>query len=344
MDSQGDVSVTSNVKPLYLVPQDLIDYWRQRKTLAQIDSPLDQTLADNTSVRKSTLGQQSLAGTTTSPTDRDLNAKLVREFAEFLTFKKQRDKLRNTTPNVSNIHHASGRAAYDGKAVDETATLDDVLSRIPSSYRKRAQKILAAWSDRTPGLSIEPVSGNVSVKGVTLDNSNIGSLLAHAASGRKIKPTGFEEVAEISRHLPASLFTNPTWKQRMTEAQRERDRVERHQRDVAVRPHSSQDYYLRDILEEDDDDEEEEEEEEGATGGIEDASDDDNVGRERRRGGDEGNNDEFVDASDSMLSLASGHNKRQKQTGDDFEDSAVVDMGDTWLSIDDPSVRSKTKK
>lgn len=195
---------------LYLVPADVIQSWRNKQTLDDIDRPLDRTVAQ--------ASEKVTRATDSSAPDipYDANQKLLRAFGEFLQYKKLRENAVRPPPPAP----VPLLPSQDAPLVDYTH--DSVIERVPASYRHRAKKILEHWTSHEGGVTFDGSTGQISVNGSPLEGSNIVDLLRDAVSRRKARTTplpGAETLMHYTRShttLPPTIFQNQRWKEGTT--------------------------------------------------------------------------------------------------------------------------------
>lgn len=180
----------------FFVPADIVHAWRRNQRVLELDRPADKQLVDKAVSLERAIGRDGVP-----PTDKQMI--VARRLGEFLASKKSRDVDRTFT--------ASDHVATTARAQDED---DDkrLLSRIPPSYRSKAEKLMGEWSRR--GMTWDS-SGNVYLKGKHVQGASLTSLLHHASSGRRRDPpTGFGHVTRYmtAAHLPPKVYANPRWR------------------------------------------------------------------------------------------------------------------------------------
>lgn len=203
-DDDGDA------RPVYLVPKDILDSWKDNTTIARIDKPLDVNLS-----RASENVTKALKRKRPDDSDYDVNQRLIHELGQFLRYKALRDEQsrefdRGKQPQTSRDEEEEGNTPGD------FYTDENILNAIPPSYRSKAKNILKYWLE-DPSMSVDRKTGRLSISGSPVPGSDVIKLLNDAVSRtkRKDRPAGFDEVY---RHLPKlkrlnpGTFTNPAWR------------------------------------------------------------------------------------------------------------------------------------
>lgn len=185
----------------FFVPADIVHAWRRNQRVLELDRPADKQLAD-----KVVSLEQAIEHDVEPPTDKQII--VARRLGEFLTSKKARNV------NVDNAFTAPSNMITVGKNRGEIAMSKEerVLSQIPPSYRRKAKKLMDAWSQR--GMTWND-SGSIYLKGKLVEGASLPSLLHHASSGRRHSPpTGFGHVIRhmAAEHLPSTVYANPRWR------------------------------------------------------------------------------------------------------------------------------------
>ena len=184
----------------FFVPADIVHAWRRNQRVMELDRPADKQLAD-----KVVSLEQAIERDVEPPTDKQMI--VARRLGEFLTSKKTRNV------DVDDAFTAPSNMATVGKQGEIAMSKDErFLSQIPPSYRRKAKKLMDAWSQR--GMTWND-SGNIYLKGKLVKGASLTSLLHHASSGRRHNPPiGFGHVIRhmAAEHLPSTVYANPRWR------------------------------------------------------------------------------------------------------------------------------------
>lgn len=219
MASRHDSSDGSKTQatPVFLVPQDVLQSWRETNTLSRIDSPLDNVVAKASGAVDNTLREAKASGTDIEQ-DRTINEQLLRQFGEFMNYKKLRDQ-QKLYPQGLGFSPSTGNAApapqnNDAETVQPYGSAESILKNIPKSYQSKAKKLLHLWTRDPQAMTVNPNSGEISVRGSTVQGSNITQLLKHATSKAKYaqQPQGFHPLKQLTQELdiPEQLV-NRAW-------------------------------------------------------------------------------------------------------------------------------------
>jgi len=181
-------------------------------------------------------------------------------------------------------------------------TNEAILQSIPKTYRKRAEKLLDAWNNQE-SFKYDPHTGTVSLNSNPVPDSNVTDLLRSAVSRIRTIPVGAREIAQYTaENIPEVRFIdNPHWRDIEVVPRRQIGLPQDQAREIM----QSEDRYtargkkrrLEHIEEED--------------------SDNDTLTME-----------EDVEWMDDVFQDA-----KSGEEGDALADSAVVDLGDTWINM-----------
>jgi hypothetical protein len=179
---------------LFLVPEDVLDAWRQNNRINAIDNPEDVSLARHSADVAEAVEQEDLP-------PHDQNLLVQQRTGKFLNDKNLRRAQIWQEPTSS----------HDSSSSTPLPPPPDPLQFVPDTYRARAKKLLEVW-ERDKGLSWDE-RGNVQLRGEPLQGTTLKDLLHHAVSRRKTAPAGFQDFnayVKAAGHNPG-LYLNPAY-------------------------------------------------------------------------------------------------------------------------------------
>jgi hypothetical protein len=181
---------------LFLVPEDVLDAWRQNNLINAIDKPEDVSLARHSADIAEAIEQEDLP-------PHDQNLLVQQRTGKFLNDKNLRRAQIWQEP-ASNHHSSSSSSS-------PLPPPPDPLQFVPDTYRARAKKLLEVW-ERDKDLSWDEW-GNVQLRGKPLRGTTVTDLLHHAVSRKRTAPAGFQDFnayVKTAGHNPG-LYLNPAY-------------------------------------------------------------------------------------------------------------------------------------
>lgn len=194
---------------LLLVPEEVLNRWRDKQRLQAVDHPLTTEV---------TAADHAVSNVLSDPTlsDYDKSALTSHKTAAFrAAHRRHLDPPPPTvqppppppTPAIAQPPNAAGPGQPRGGS-------DRLIASLPTTYRRAGARLLQVLTD-DPEVTWDD-TGRVSVAGSVVDNSNIVDLLKDAVRNTTggPRPPGFEQVVDLVRtkRLPPSLFRNKAWR------------------------------------------------------------------------------------------------------------------------------------
>lgn len=194
----------------YLVPSDLLDFWRSQAHVQQVDKPLERAMYSTS---------KDLTNVVRDSDQRDphaARADVTNKLALYREMRKQRDDVisaagQSTTterqpPPPQPLHQPRS----DGQSTDAA----DILASVPRSYRAAAKRLLTTWERSVPAFGYDKATGIVSLEGAPIAGSNIGAIVRSAVSRARGVPTGGDQILRyMHKNMDPSdsrMISNPT--------------------------------------------------------------------------------------------------------------------------------------
>jgi hypothetical protein len=188
---------------LYLVPEDVVNNWRQNSQISAIDKPEDVSLATHRDSLVDAVGRDDMPPYAQ-------NVLVEQRTGKFLNDRKLR-AAKIWQPQLTPTPSPASGPVTSQSSPDESPNPQGPLKDIPKSYRAKAKRLLDAWAQDE---EMEwDAGGNVRIRGKPLAGARLTDLLRHAVTRRKNAPRAFQDFSQYvkaSAHNPA-LYLNPAY-------------------------------------------------------------------------------------------------------------------------------------
>lgn len=211
---------------LYLIPEDVVETWRSKQRMSQVDQPKRNIVMNADSELRANLNNERVGDWQKNFTHSQLLGKYLnaRAMAGPSPLTSQTHASQQITPQLAHQAVQQPLATLevesDHKPVGPGADrMGAMLQSIPLANRRQAQGLLDSWA-RIPGVHWDDRL-TLTVNGQPVSGSNVIDLARHAVSRvrahRKTPypqpPPGFDIMRDLhtSENLPRSLINNPVW-------------------------------------------------------------------------------------------------------------------------------------
>lgn len=188
---------------LYLVPEDVIQTWKNEQRIQQVDKPVETTLGKIDNNMQSILSNNSIS-------DYDKEKLYTQKLG---TYVDMRDRMAPPMHSTTSTPTSTATFTSSSPTTSNTAEFHDILSTVPKIYRPKADTFLKylqsdkdiSWDDK----------GQLILKGKLIPKSHVVDLMHDSLRLRKKvkRAKGWRELSHhlVGKNIPHEIIGNETW-------------------------------------------------------------------------------------------------------------------------------------